>query len=152
MLRNVCSATSAKNLLKIQFRISKYINTIFLPMGLCYFKITSEVIEIWSMHNLYLPFHPIYLLYKDDIPEYERSWGIGRLPGNAQTDHKGSFLFSHSYYDSLKDSIVFTSPPSSSMKSVSTEPEYLPWENKTTKRKKLFWKILESKAQKHNHV
>lgn len=125
-----------KIFLKLQFRISKYAHTIFLPMGLFCFKIILEVIEIWSMHHLHLTFHSVYLLYKDDVSEYEGSWGIGRLPGNAQIDHKGSFLFSRSHHNSLKDSIIFISPPSSSMKSVSTEPEYLPWENKTTKRKK----------------
>lgn len=69
------------------------------------------------------------------------------LPGNAQIDHKRSFLLSHSHYNSLKESIIFISPPSS-MKSVSTEPEYLPWENKTTKTKKILQNILESKGQK----
>lgn len=35
-----------KIFLKLQFRISKYTHAIFLPMGLFYFKITLEVIEI----------------------------------------------------------------------------------------------------------
>lgn len=70
------------------------------------------------------------------------------MPGNAQIDHKRSFLLSHSHSNSLKESIIFISPPSSSMKSVSTEPEYMPWENKTTKTKKILQNILESKGQK----
>jgi len=123
-----------KIFLKVQFRISKCTNAMSLPLDLFYFKITLEVIEILSVHSLHLTFHPIYLLCKDDISEYEGSWGTGRLPGNAQIDHRGSFLLPRSHYDSLKDGIIFTSPPSSSIKSVSTEPGYLPWENKTANK------------------
>lgn len=75
------------------------------------------------------------------------------MPGNAQIDHRGSFLLPRSHYDSLKDGIIFTSPPSSSIKSVSTEPGYLPWENKTANKdenetKQLFFFFLMKNLRK----
>lgn len=123
-----------KTFLKLQFRFSKY--TIFLPMDTFYFKIPLEVIEIQSVHNLHLAFHPLYLLHKDDISEHEGFWGLGRLPGNAQIVPKGIFLLYHSRYDLLGDKIIFIPTPSSSMKSVSMEPKYLPWQNKSNKEGK----------------
>lgn len=123
-----------KTFLKLQFRFSKY--TIFLPMDTFYFKIPLEVIEIQSVPNLHLTFHPIYLLHKEGISEHKGFWGLGRLPGNARIVPKGIFLLYRSHYDSLGDKIIFISTPSSSTKSLSMEPEYLPWQNKNNKEGK----------------